>query len=93
MWGNSADAPSGLLLSVGNLKGIRVLPSFIPSTRGAQSAIGATANTIKPTAGRQAAVTIGAGVTTQELNNALEASGLFTIGAAHGKLVCPTFEL
>ncbi|KAF1815079.1 hypothetical protein P152DRAFT_480166 [Eremomyces bilateralis CBS 781.70] len=78
-----ADAPSGLALSVGMLKGIRALPSFTPSAQGAQSAAGATANVIKPAAGTQAAVTIGAGVTTQELNDALEGSGLFTMGAAH----------
>jgi hypothetical protein len=42
------------------------------------------ANKIKPIPGKQAYVTFGVGVTTQELNNALDASGLMTMGAAHG---------
>ena len=42
------------------------------------------ANQIAPSPDKQAAVTFGAGVTTQELNNALDPSLLFTMGAAHG---------
>jgi hypothetical protein len=49
-------------------------------------------NVIKPVTGQQAAVTFGVGVSTQELNDALDKSGLFTLGAAHGvssiTLVC-----
>ena len=80
-------APNGLSLSVGNFKGVRVLESFTPTMEGALSVdyssdpIGG-ANTIKPVPGKQAAVTFGVGVSTQELTNALHRSQLFAMGAA-----------
>jgi hypothetical protein len=40
------------------------------------------ANVIKPIPGQQAAVTFGAGLATQALNDALAKSGLFSMGAA-----------
>ena len=66
--------------------GINVLESFEPSSSGATSVnyISSTANTIQPGSTSQAAVTFGAGWSTQALNDALDPSGLFTIGAAHG---------
>jgi hypothetical protein len=42
------------------------------------------ANIVKPVASQQAAVTIGTGVSTQELIYALDKSGLFSFGAASG---------
>jgi hypothetical protein len=44
------------------------------------------AEKIAVSAGEQAYVTFGAGLTTQLLNNALAPSALFTMGAGHGKL-------
>jgi hypothetical protein len=43
-------------------------------------------NVIKPVAGKQAAVTFGVGVNSQEITNALDMSGLFTIVAAASKI-------
>jgi hypothetical protein len=73
------------------LKGVQVLESFDPSAKGAKVVDFASdpikgANKITTTDGKQSAVTFGAGVTTQELNNALDPSGLFTMGAAHGEV-------
>jgi hypothetical protein len=83
---NRNDAPSGLLLTVSGLKGIRVLESFTPTPEGAEAVSKTTkANVIKPVPGKQAAVTFGAGITTKELNLALLQSGLIGLGAAHGK--------
>ncbi|KAF2404017.1 FAD-binding domain-containing protein [Trichodelitschia bisporula] len=81
------DAASGLWLAVGNIKGVRVLDSFTPSADGALPANYSadpveTANVIKQAPGKQAYVTFGAGVSTQELVDALDKSGLFPIGAA-----------
>ncbi|KAF2231815.1 hypothetical protein EV356DRAFT_578880 [Viridothelium virens] len=81
------DAPSGLNLDVSQLGGIRVSQSFTATTRGVPSPdpSGQTENiTLLP--GQQAAVTFGAGVSTQDLNDALAASNLFTMGAAHGEV-------
>lgn len=81
------DAPSGLSLDISKLTGVNVLTSFTPGTTGATSpSPSAAANVVKPVAGQQAAVTFGAGVSTQALNDAIAASGLFTLGAAHGEL-------
>lgn len=83
------DAPTGLSLMVSNLKGVKVLTSFAPSEKGAASPDYAAdpvagANKITVVPGQQPAVTFGAGVSTQELHDALAPSGLFTMGAAHG---------
>ncbi|KAI5856026.1 hypothetical protein BZA05DRAFT_434459 [Tricharina praecox] len=81
------DAPSGLSLDISKLTGVNVLTSFTPGTTGATSpSPSAAANVVKPVAGQQAAVTFGAGVSTQALNDAIAASGLFTLGAAHGSV-------
>jgi hypothetical protein len=79
------DAPSGLTLDLSLLKGIKVLDHFKPSFEGAKKP-GSTVNTIIPVPGRQAAVTFGVGVTTQQLHNAVYSSKLMTIGAAHGEI-------
>lgn len=69
------------------LNGIKVLESFTPTKDGAESpAHGNEPGTINPVPGNQAAVTFGAGASTQEINDALDPSGLFTMGAAHGKM-------
>lgn len=79
------DAPSGLSLQIGELKGIRVLESFTPTPEGAESVTCKTvANTIKRVEGKQAAATIGGGINIEELNKALKPSGLYAVGAAHG---------
>ncbi|KAF1812801.1 FAD-binding domain-containing protein [Eremomyces bilateralis CBS 781.70] len=85
------DAPTGLSLMVGDLKGAKVLQSFTPSEKGAESPdyeVGAVASANKITVlpGQQPAVTFGAGVSTQELHDVLAPSGLFTMGAAHGEV-------
>ncbi|RPB05656.1 FAD-binding domain-containing protein [Choiromyces venosus 120613-1] len=80
------DAPSELGIDVGTLTRIRFLESLTPSTSGDQSSDpSATPNVIKPVAGTQAAVTFGAGVSTQLLNDALDASGLFTMAGGYGQ--------
>jgi hypothetical protein len=77
------DAPSGLSLDVSLLGGIRVMEEFTPTADGAPRPQG-KANVIVPKAGKQAAVTIGVGLSTQALNDALSPSKLVTVGAAHG---------
>jgi FAD/FMN-containing dehydrogenase len=68
------------------LKGVRVLESFTPTTKGVES-VNSTikTNVIKPQAG-QAYVTFGVGFSTQELNDQLAPSKLFAMGAAHGEV-------
>jgi hypothetical protein len=74
-------------LAVAGLKGARVLESFTPSLKGAEPVDSKTVtNVIKPVAGKQAAVTFGGGMTSDELNRELRKSGLYTIGAAHGSV-------
>jgi hypothetical protein len=69
------------------LKGVRVLESFTPSVNGAEPVDYKTVtNVIKPSADKQAAVTFGGGMTSDELNRELRKSGLYTIGAAHGSV-------
>jgi hypothetical protein len=68
---------------------VRVLQSYEPAAKGAEvvdytSDPIKSANRILPVPGKQAAVTFGSGVTTQELNDAIDPSLLFTMGAAHG---------
>jgi hypothetical protein len=67
------------------IKGVKVLESFTPTAQGAAKP-GRAVNKIVPVPDQQAAVTLGAGVSTQQLHNAVFASKLFTIGAAHGRL-------
>jgi hypothetical protein len=79
------DAPSGIRLTVTDIKGIRVLESFTPTIRGAEPVDSKVpANEIKLIPGKQAAVTIGGGVNIDELNKVLRKSGLYALGAAHG---------
>jgi hypothetical protein len=76
-----------VLLAVAGLKGARVLDSFTPTLKGAEPVDSKTVtNVIKPTPGKQAAVTFGGGMTSDELNRELRKSGLYTIGAAHGSV-------
>jgi FAD/FMN-containing dehydrogenase len=70
-------------LDVSKLDGVKVLESFTPTAKGAESPDLKT-TTVLPVPGKQAAVTFGAGVSTQRLNNAIHASKLLTMGAAHG---------
>jgi FAD binding domain len=79
------DAPSGVVVDVSNFLGITVHESWTPSTKGSDKP-GKTANTINPQPGKQSAATIGAGITTQVLNNALHKSKLVSVGAAHGSV-------
>ena len=65
------------------IRGIKALESFTPTAQGAAKP--GKLNKIVPVAGKQAAVTFGAGTSTQQLQNAFYPSKLFTIGAAHGK--------
>jgi hypothetical protein len=76
------DAPSGLSLDVSLLDGIHVAEEFTPTAQGAPKP--GKVNVIVPKAGKQAAVTIGVGLSTQKLNDALSPSKLVTVGAAHG---------
>jgi hypothetical protein len=82
---NRNDAPSGLMLVVSGLKGVRLLESFTPTKEGVEPVTYKTVtNIIKPQPGKQAAVTFGAGYSIQDLNRELGKSGLWTVGAAHG---------
>jgi hypothetical protein len=79
------DAPSGLLLNVAEMKGIRILESFTPTKGGAESVTyKSKANTIVPIPGKQAAATVGGGVIYREFNKALRSSGLYSTRATHG---------
>jgi len=78
------DAASGLRLDVSQLGGIRVYQSFEATPDGAESPSDEV-NTVIPIPGQQAAVTFGAGLSTQRLNNAIFPSKLVTVGAAHGQ--------
>ena len=81
------DAPSGLLISVGGMKGIRILESFVATPEGAKPVDSKTAaNVIRPKAGKQAAITIGAGINALEINTALLKSGLIIPTAAHSEV-------
>ena len=61
--------------------------SFTPSVNGAEPVDYKTVtNVIKPVPGKQAAVTFGGGMTSDELNRELRKSGLYTVGAAHGSV-------
>jgi FAD/FMN-containing dehydrogenase len=79
------DAPTGLVIDVSLLGGIKALEEFTATEKGAERPMG-KANVITPKKGKQAAVTFGAGVSTQILNNQLHKSGLVTVGAAHGSV-------
>jgi hypothetical protein len=85
----SNDAPNGLLLSVRNLKGVRVHERFEPMQSGAKAVKfdkePTQANVVKYKKGIEPAVSFGAGVSTYELNEALEPSGMFAVGPANGK--------
>jgi hypothetical protein len=77
---------------VGNLKGVRIAESYTATASGVPAVNYSadpfnTINVIKPTPGKQAYVTFGAGVGGQDLNDALHKSGLFTMAAASGKTI------
>jgi hypothetical protein len=72
------------------MKGIRVLESFTPTQNGTEPVNYRTeTNTIKPIAGKQAAVTVGGGIIYREVTTALRRSGLYSTGAAHGSFLFP----
>jgi FAD binding domain-containing protein/berberine-like enzyme len=80
------DAPNGLVLVLTGLKGIRILPNFIPTEEGVKSVNSRTKDNTAPPRSDQAYVTFGAGYSTQELNDLLAPVNLFTVGAAHGSV-------
>ncbi|KAF1982276.1 FAD-binding domain-containing protein [Aulographum hederae CBS 113979] len=77
-------ASSGLWVDISGMDGIQVSASYVPTMRGTPSVAGKDVNTVRPIPNVQAAVTFGAGTSTQALNDALDKSGLFSMGAAHG---------
>ncbi|QDS72850.1 hypothetical protein FKW77_007179 [Venturia effusa] len=79
------DASSGLLLDMSKMNKVKVLESFTPTAKGAESPKDPT-NTIVPKPGVQAAVSVQGGVGTQMLNDDLSPSKLFTMGAAYGEV-------
>ncbi|TID20736.1 Low-affinity potassium transport protein [Venturia nashicola] len=119
------DAPSGLLIGLENLTGMRVEETFTPSTQGqpkvspAPAAVAAAPKggmegmagmkrhspeggdmaataalpkagtppvTAAPSGKAAYAVTLGAGMTTQDINDKIAAQGIFTNGAEHGEV-------
>jgi hypothetical protein len=68
------------------LKGVRILESFTPTTSGAQSVNSTIKTNVLSPQSSQAYVTFGVGFSTQELNDQLAPSELFTLGAAHGEV-------
>jgi FAD binding domain len=83
------DAPSGLLLPVSGLKGIRLLEEYIPTTKGAEPVNYKTpTNTIQLKPSKQAAATIGGGITGTDLLNVLTRIGMTALTAAHRMLPC-----
>jgi hypothetical protein len=83
------DAPSGLLLTVSGLKGIRLLEEYIPTAKGAEPINYKTpTNTIRPNPGKQAAATIGGGITGSDLLNVITRIGMVALTAAHRMFPC-----
>ncbi|QDS72645.1 hypothetical protein FKW77_002478 [Venturia effusa] len=81
------DATSGLRLSVGEIKGIRLSKKFTANATGVPNlSANEKAEKMTMAAGDEAFVTFGAGMSTQLINNAIAPSGLFTLGAAHGEV-------
>lgn len=80
------DAPSGLTIGVNRLKGIRLSSKFTPTKEGMPS-VNSSSKADKLTFGREELgyATFGVGMSTQEINDALAPSNVFTMGAAHGK--------
>jgi hypothetical protein len=82
-----SDAGSGLIIDLSNLRGVRVLESFVPTEQGAESPDhNAPPNVIVPKDGVQAAVTFGPAVAGLALNYAVHNSSLWTISGAAGKI-------
>jgi FAD/FMN-containing dehydrogenase len=78
------DAPTGLLLIVRGMKGVKVLHEFAPTEHGADAVTYKTkTNVIKPDPNKQAAVTFGPGLSYSELKAEMAHSGLWTVGAGH----------
>jgi FAD/FMN-containing dehydrogenase len=80
------DAPTGLTLAVGGLKGARVLSDFTPTKEGVLPVDSSTKVNVLPPQTKQAYVTFGVGTNTRELNSLLAPSRLLTLGAAHGSV-------
>jgi hypothetical protein len=84
------DAPSGLLLLVKGLKGIRLLQEYTPTAKGVEPVDSKTpTNVIQLKPGKQAVATVGGGVTGTELSTVAAASGLVAATAAHRMFHCP----
>jgi len=74
------DAPSGLSLDISQLRGVTVTPDFKATAQGATSPVpGEPVAKVKMVAGKQAAVTYGAGVIGSELNKAIKENGVFIV--------------
>jgi FAD/FMN-containing dehydrogenase len=83
------DAPNGLLLSVRHLKGIQVSSDVEVRGDGFEPVVtedSIAANVLQSQPRERYVVSIGAGVTTQELVDALGPSGLVSIAAGHGNI-------
>lgn len=69
------------------MKGIQPRSSFTPTAQGSDFDPEKEYEAVSPPAGGgPGAVSLGAGVTTQELNNEMHKSKMFTMGAAHGSV-------
>ncbi|KAF2668213.1 FAD-binding domain-containing protein [Microthyrium microscopicum] len=79
------NAPNGLLLSLKHLKGIRQLSEFEANQSGADS-VYSNASSSSSAPQVPIAVSVGAGVTAQELNNSLEDKNVFMPGPASGAI-------
>ena len=73
------DAPSGLSLDVSQLRGVRLDPSFTPTTKGVEMQPGIAVQKIDVAEGQTPAVTFGVGIVGSELNNALASQRLFVV--------------
>ncbi|KAF2399612.1 FAD-binding domain-containing protein [Trichodelitschia bisporula] len=80
------DAPSGLLVGLEKLTGVRIETTFTPSPKGAAPiSKPAPMPKLRKRATPQA-VTFGAGMTTQAINDLIAKEGIYTNGAEHGEV-------
>lgn len=63
-----------------------MLSSFTPTAQGAEAVNSTTKTNVIPPQSNQAYVTFGVGFSTQQLNNEIAKSNLFTLGAAHSEV-------
>jgi FAD/FMN-containing dehydrogenase len=78
------DAPSGLLLPVTGLRGIRLSPDYTPTKEGvAPLDSNPTVGAFSYVPGKQAVATVGGGVSATDLLLAIVPYGMITLTAAH----------